>query len=170
MSLKVELFFQHFDEWMIRWRKYQTKEDWEIELRRQQARKRNYVCTAGVVGASALWTAAPGTIIRITNKPDFFDIGYDTQLKAWVRKTLNGAPRWTPNGYGRIGAIFVPALLTISLLERRSENARLNDYLQAKTVFGEQCRRFKSTGKIEEFLPVNIKASVPEEDLIILPQ
>ena len=48
------------------------------------------------------------------------------------------------------------------------ETQRLQKYLKQETVFGEQARRYVASGKIEEFLPVRIQATLPAEEAKIL--
>lgn len=117
---------------------------------------------------SGLWTAGTATVNRWFGAPHFFDIGFDVAIKNKIRNTLNSTYRYTPQGFGRVAIIGLPTYFTFIGLEHWQEGRRLSAYLQQKTVFGEQARRFVNTGKIEEFLPVNIKASLPESQQKIL--
>ena len=165
---KVELKQQYHDEWMIRWKRYQTREDFDIEVQSQNRRQWNYATTAGMFLVSGLYTAGPATINRVFGPPHFFDNGIDVPIKDSIKGTLNGFRRWTPNGFGRIAAIGIPSYLTLAVLEHWNQQARWNSYLGSNTAFGEQARRFEKTGKIEEFLCLNVKATLPKEDQAIL--
>lgn len=161
---KPELVLQHLDEWMIRWKKFQTEGDWNIELRRQQARKRNFLISSGVCGALTMYTAGPATIKRQFGPPHFFDIGLDVKIKNSIMNYMLTSNRYTPTGYGRFLVVGIPTYFIFAFLEHRYETKRLRAYLQQPTVFGEQARRLVNTGKIEEYLPVNIQATLPEEE------
>jgi len=159
--MKAEIALQSLDEWMIRWRKYQTAEDWQIEKAAQAARQRNYALTGAVAGWIFLYTAAPSTLSRFFGPPHFWDMGFDVAIKANLLKFFNGHRRWCPNGYGRMMAVGAPSFLLLATLQHFSEVSRYNAYLRQPTVFGEQARRLKESGKIEEFLCVNIRATLP---------
>ena len=156
---KPELTLHFLDDWMIRWKHFQTEADWKIELAAQKRRQMNYGIT-GTLGLGCwLYTLSPSTVNRWFGAPHFFNIGADVAVKDFIRNTLNGRRRFTPNGYGRIAFNFVVPFTSICLLEHRSEKIRMNDYLKAETVFGEQARRLVKSGKIEEFLCPNIGAT-----------
>lgn len=167
---KPELVLQNLDEWMIRWKHFQTKSDWEIEQRAQCRRQRNYAVGAGTLVCSWLYTAAPSTVNRIFSAPHFFDMGIDVAIKDGLRNFLNSRRRFTPNGYGRLGAVFVPPYLVLAFLEHRGEQGRLNEYLAAETAFGEQARRLVKNGKLEEFLCPNVGATLPEKERVVMVQ
>ena len=158
-AAKPELVLQHLDEWMVRWKHFQTEADWKIELDAQKRRQRNYGLTIGAFTATYLYTMAPSTVNRYFGAPHFFDIGVDVAIKDFLRTTINSQRRWTPNGYARIAANFTVPFLTISFLEHSSEKKRLGQYLQIESVFGEQARRLVKNGKIEEFLAPNVNAT-----------
>merc|ERR1712146_85302 len=149
----------HLDQWMIRWKHFQTETDWKIELAGQKRRQYNYAITGAVAVGTYAYTMSPSTVNRWFGAPHFFNIGIDVQIKDMIRNTLNSRRRWTPNGYGRIAVNFFLPVTTIAVLEHRSEKIRMQDYLQAETIFGEQARRLVKNGKIEEFLAPNIEAS-----------
>jgi alpha-L-arabinofuranosidase len=153
---KPELVLQHLDEWMIRWKHFQTEDDWKIELAAQKRRQTNYGITGAVFVGSYLYTMAPATVNRWFGAPHFFNIGVDVAIKDFIRTTVNGQRRYTPTGYGRIAFNFIVPFVTISLLEHRSEKKRLNDYVKVESTFGEQARRLVKTGHIEEFLAPNV--------------
>jgi hypothetical protein len=158
-TAKPELLLQNLDEWMIRWKHFQTEADWKIELAAQQRRQMNYGIT-GVVGVSTfLYTMSPSTANRWFGAPHFFNIGPDVAVKDFLRNTLNSRRRYTPNGYGRMAFNFFFPFMTIAVLEHRSEKIRMQDYLKAETTFGEQARRLVKNGKLEEFLAPNIGAT-----------
>eukprot|EP00796_Vickermania_ingenoplastis_P008739 gene8739-6145_t len=161
---KPELQLQYLDEWMIRWKKFQTESDWRIEKNRQWWRKFDLFASAGVAGALTLYTAGTATLRRQFGPPHFFDIGLDARIKANILEYMTSSRRYTPQGYGRLLVVGIPTYLTFAVLEHRREKVRLRKYLRQQTVFGEQARRLISTGKIEEYLPVNIQATLPEED------
>ena len=166
---KTELVQQELDEWMIRWRHYQTMDDWNIEKRHQKRRQRNFGIAAATFVGLAIYTAAPATVKRVLSPPHFFDIGFDAAIKTRLRDTINGVRRYTPNGYGRILCTYVPTYFVFQWLERRCQITRMKEYLKVETVFGEQHRRRITTGKIEEFLAVRIQASVPESEAVVYP-
>jgi len=122
---KPELLQQHLDEWMIRWRHFQTYDDFKIEKRAQTRRQRAYVIATGVFGFMTVYTAAPATVKRCLSAPHFFDMGIDVAIKHGLRDTINSYRRWTPNGYGRVLGIAVPTFLTVALLEHRSQQQHL---------------------------------------------
>ena len=99
---KPDLILQELDEWMIRWRRFQTTDDLKIEQTRQNYRQRNYGISLGVFTLATGYTAAPSTINRIFGPPHFFDFGIDVQIKEGLRSLLNSRRRYTPNGLGRI--------------------------------------------------------------------
>lgn len=161
---KPELQLQYLDEWMIRWKKFQTESDWNLEKGRQSRRKRNFLLSALVGGALTMYTAGTATIKRQFGPPHFFDVGFDAKIKNSIVQFMTSRPRYTPQGYGRLLVVGLPTYLTFAFLEHRAEASRLNKYLHQDTVFGEQARRLVKTGKIEEYLPVNIQASLPEKE------
>lgn len=167
---KLELKQQETDEWMIRWRRYQSQDDYAIEKKHQARRQRNFWIVG--IDIAALWTAtaAPATINRMFGAPHTLDIGIDAQIKESIRSTINCCRRWTPNGYGRLLAVLAPTYFTFQWLEARSQVQRMNDYIAADTVFGEQHRRYLKTGKCDEFLAVNIKAPLPKQEAVIYAQ
>ncbi|EPY40124.1 hypothetical protein AGDE_03804 [Angomonas deanei] len=67
--MKVELTLQYLDEWMLRWRKFQTESDWQIEKNRQWWRKADLVAGAGVMGSLVLLTSGSATIRRQVRCP-----------------------------------------------------------------------------------------------------
>ncbi|CAD2215556.1 hypothetical protein AGDE_05004 [Angomonas deanei] len=162
--MKVELTLQYLDEWMLRWRKFQTESDWQIEKNRQWWRKADLVAGAGVMGSLVLLTSGSATIRRQFGAPHFFDIGVDVAIKNTVTNTLTSRWRYTPQGYGRLLVVGIPTYITFFGLEHFNERRRLRAYLRQNTVFGEQARRLVKDGKIEEFLPVNIKATVNKKE------
>ena len=167
---KVELKAQYFDEWMIRWRRYQAVSDWEIETRSQARRERNYLISGTLSAAAGFYTMAPSTVNRVFGEINFFDNGFDSRIKNSIRSFLNGQRRWTPNGYLRIASIIAPGYVAVVGLERLNENKRWAEYLRQETVFGEQARRYEKSGKIEEFFAINIRAPLPEADRCVLPK
>eukprot|EP00758_Cryptobia_borreli_P015047 Tbor_TRINITY_DN5983_c1_g6::TRINITY_DN5983_c1_g6_i1::g.18656::m.18656 len=166
---KPELVLQHLDEWMIRWRHFQSQDDWRIEKDREFTRRLNYGIGIGIAGSMGMYTMAPATVNRIFGPPHFFDIGIDVEWKNFVRRTLNGTRRYCPNGYGRVLFMGIPTYIAVAALEHFAESNRLNKYLKADTVFGEQARRLVNTGKIEEMLAVRLQAPLPENEMKIYP-
>ncbi|CCW71114.1 unnamed protein product [Phytomonas sp. Hart1] len=162
--MKVELTLQFLDEWMLRWHKFQTESDWRIEKDRQWWRKTNIFITGVLAGGLTLYTSGNATLKRQFGPPHLLDIGVDAKIKQYIYDTLMLRPRYTPTGYGRLLVMGVPIYLTFVSLEHVQERRRLRRYLDQKTVFGEQARRLVNTSKIEEFLPVNIKASLPQSE------
>ncbi|RNF06778.1 hypothetical protein TraAM80_03699 [Trypanosoma rangeli] len=158
---KYELKLQYFDEWMLRWRKFQTDSDWEIEKNRQWWRQCNMVLTGALFGSLVLYTAGTATLKRQYGLPHFFDVGVDAQVKQTVLETLTSRWRYTPQGYFRVLLTGVPTYLLFVSLEHHQEKRRMQQYVKQNTVFGEQMRRFLNTGKIEEYLAVNIKGTLP---------
>ena len=167
---KPELLLQHLDEWMIRWRHYQHQDDWKIEMERQSARRFNYGAGLATLGALGMYTMAPATVNRIFGPPHFFDVGVDVQWKNFVRTTLNSTRRYNPNGYARVLFMGIPAYFVTAGGEHFADQRRLDKYLAANTVFGEQARRLVKNGKIEEMLAVKIQAPLPEAEMKIYPQ
>ena len=167
---KPELLLQHFDEWMVRWKHFQSPADFQIEKSAQKRRQRNYGITAAVFTAAVTYTAAPSTINRVFSAPHFFDFGADAMIKHSIRDFVNGRRRYTPNGYGRLLAIALPTYTSICVLEHMNEKKRLEQYKTVESVFGEQFRRYAKDGKIEEFLAVNITAPLPEAEAGVYPQ
>lgn len=161
---KPELQLQYLDEWMIRWKKFQTEEDWNIEKSRQRKRKFNFCFSGLVAGALTLYSSGDATIKRQFGPPHFFDIGIDAKIKQCVVDTMTSRPRYTPQGYGRLLLVGLPTYITFVCMEHWAERNRLRKYLRQNTVFGEQARRLVNTGKIEEYLPVNIKATLPQAE------
>ncbi|KAG8348153.1 hypothetical protein ERJ75_000209200 [Trypanosoma vivax] len=164
---KYELKMQFFDEWMIRWRKFQTESDWEIEKDRQWWRRFNMGASGALFGGLVLLTAGTATLKRQYGLPHFFDVGVDAQLKQNVLQYLTSRWRYTPQGYGRVLLTGVPTYALFISLEHYQEKRRMWRYLHQETVFGEQMRRLHLTGKIEEYLPVNIKATIPASEQAI---
>ncbi|CCW61001.1 unnamed protein product [Phytomonas sp. EM1] len=162
--MKVELTLQFLDEWMLRWRKFQTESDWRIEKNRQWWRQVNIGITAMVLGGLTLYTSGIATLKRQFGPPHFFDVGVDVRLKQYICNTLASRPRYTPTGYGRLLVVGIPTYFTFVILEHIQERRRLRRYLAQNTVFGEQARRLLNTSKIEEFLPVNIQATLPPNE------
>ena len=162
-----ELRLQHFDEWMIRWKRYQSEDDWNIERRCQARRQFNYGVAAFLGGFTWVYTAAPATINRWFSAPHFFDIGLDGQIKDFLKKSINGHKRYTPVGHMQFAMALGVPFLWMAFADHRSEGIRAADYEKSNTVFGEQFRRFKTTGKIEEFLAVHIKAPLPADDMAV---
>ena len=164
---KVELIQQETDEWMLRWRRFQTFEDYQIEKNCQNRRSRNFKLSAALAGGLWLYTAAPSTINRMFGAPHTFDVGVDANIKESIRSTVNGVRRYTPNGYGRLLAVWAPTYFLFQFLESRSQVARMEEYLKIESVFGEQHRRRVANGKIDEFLAVNVQASLPKSEIVV---
>ena len=165
---KPELTLMHLDAWMLRWRHYQSHEDWQVEVSRQKRRQFDIGVALFIAGSASLYTTSIATGKRWFSAPHFFDIGVDVAVKTFIRdKIILGHRRYTPGGYGRLAIVALPTYFTFVSLEHWAESSRLQTYLAADTVFGEQARRFVSTGKIEEFLPINIKAPVPNNEKVI---
>jgi len=164
---KVELIQQETDEWMIRWRRFQSFEDYQIEKNHQARRGRNFKIATGMVAGLWLYTAAPSTVNRMFGAPHTFDVGVDANIKESIRSTVNGCRRFTPNGYGRLLTVFGPSYFVFQFLESRSQIARMEEYLKIESVFGEQHRRRIANGKIDEFLCVNVQASLPKEETVV---
>ncbi|EAN93234.1 putative Mitochondrial ATP synthase subunit [Trypanosoma cruzi] len=158
---KYELKLQYFDEWMMRWRKFQTDSDWTIEKNRQWWRQCNMALSAVLFGSLVVYTSGTATLKRQYGLPHFFDVGIDGQIKQTVLQTLTSRWRYTPQGYGRVLLTGIPTYTLFVLLEHYQERRRMHLYVAQNTVFGEQMRRFLNTGKIEEYLAVNIKGSLP---------
>lgn len=160
---------QHFDEWMLRWRKFQTESDWQIEKNRQTWRKRNLTLTAAVGGGLTMYTAGTATIRRQFGPPHFFDIGVDARIKQGICNFMTSRWRYTPQGYCRLLVVGVPTYLTLAVSEHIAERSRLRQYLKQNTVFGEQARRLVETGKIQEYLAVDIQATLPGDQKQLYP-
>ncbi|KAG5475814.1 hypothetical protein CUR178_03527 [Leishmania enriettii] len=161
--MKVELTLQHLDEWMLRWRKFQTESDWRIETNRQWWRQANIMTAAAVMGSLVMYTAGAATIRRQFGPPHFFDIGVDAKIKESICDAMTSRWRYTPQGYGRLMVVGVPTFFVFAVSEHIQERRRLRAYVKQNTVFGEQARRLVQNGKIEEYLAVDIKASLPEK-------
>lgn len=153
---KPELVLQHLDEWMIRWKHFQTEADWKIELAAQKRRQFNYGVAGSIFVGCWFYTMTPATVTRYFSAPHFFNIGIDVAIKDTIRTTLNSTRRYTPPGFARIMFNGFFPYVAVVALEHRSEKKRLNDYLNVESTFGEQARRLVKTGKIEEFLAPNI--------------
>jgi hypothetical protein len=162
MTNKPELTLHHLDEWMIRWKKYQTESDFNIEKDRQWWRQCHLGIGALMFTTIGFFTASTSTLKRWFGPPHFFDNGIDTAIKSKLLNLGTSMKRYTPMGYGRVVVIGLPVYITFVTLEHLQEGSRLKRYLAQPTVFGEQARRLVKTGKIEEFLAVNIKSSLPE--------
>lgn len=162
VTMKVELTLQHLDQWMLRWRKFQTESDWQIERNRQWWRQADMTMAAGVMGSLVLYTSGSATIRRQFGAPHFFDVGVDSKIKETICETLTSRWRYTPQGYGRLVVVGLPTYLVFAISEHIQERRRLRKYAQQNTVFGEQARRLVENGKIEEYLAVDIKASLPQ--------
>lgn len=160
--MKVEIKMQYLDEWMLRWRKFQTESDWHIEKNRQWWRQTNLLIGGTVMSSLVVYTAGTATIKRWFGAPHFFDVGFDAKLKETLCKTITSRWRPTPQGYGRLMAVAVPTYIVFFGLEHLAERRRLRQYLKQNTVFGEQARRLVETGKIEEYLAVNVQATLPQ--------
>ena len=165
---KPELILAPLDQWMMRWKHYQTESDWQIEVDRQKQRQWNYRFGLATFAVTGIATAGRATINRVTGPPHFFDMGIDVAAKTAFRNFVNRQWRYTPTGYGRVVVIGVPTYIVIAGLEHVRETQRLQMYLKQETVFGEQARRYVASGKIEEFLPVRIQATLPAEEAKIL--
>lgn len=165
--MKPELQLQYLDEWMLRWRKFQTESDWHIEKNRQWWRRADIVLSGLTFGALGLYTSGTATLRRQLGAPHFFDMGLDSKIKQSVFETVTSRRRYTPQGYGRLLFIGVPTYLTFITLEHYQERRRYRAYLEQDTVFGEQARRLLATGKIEEYLPVNIQATIPKSEVSV---
>lgn len=161
---KPELLLQHLDEWMVRWKKFQTRDDWNIECVRQKQRKFNFLSSCALGGVLTMYTAGPATIKRQFGPPHFFDIGIDVKIKEAISRFMLSKKRYCPTGYGRLLVVGIPTYFFFALSEHVAERNRLRSYVAQPTVFGEQARRLLSTGKIEEYLPVNIHATLTEEE------
>ncbi|KAG5475294.1 hypothetical protein LSCM1_03407 [Leishmania martiniquensis] len=160
--MKVELTLQYLDEWMLRWRKFQTESDWQIEKSRQWWRKANIATAGAVMGGLVMYTAGNATIRRQFGPPHFFDVGVDARIKEAISETLTSRWRYTPQGYGRLMVVGLPTFFVFAIGEHIQERRRLRAYVRQSTVFGEQARRLVQNGKIEEYLAVNIQASLPQ--------
>ena len=167
MSGKPEMKLLKLDDWMCRWKKFQSESDYKIEVNRQWQRKRNYALSFTTFFGLFVWTAAPATVNSWFSAPHLFDIGVDGEIKTFMKTTLNAQRRYTPNGNMRAVVTAFPAYLLLATLEHLAEKKRWNLYLKQQTVFGEQARRLNETGKIEDMLPINIKAPLSEKDSII---
>ena len=167
--VKPELKLQYLDDWMIRWRRFQTVEDFNIELQAQRNRQRNYGCALALAGGISVYTTAPTVIRRYFGPVHFFDFGADVWIKQKLIQFINSRPRYCPNGYGRILIIGVPPYILVSFLQHFDEKARWQKYLNQPTIFGEQARNLEKTGAIEEMLPVNRRASVSPKDQVLFP-
>ena len=165
---KPEIKLQFLDDWMIRWRRFQTVEDFAIEIEAQRTRQWNYFLTALCAFGMAGYTTAPSVIQRYFGPPHTFDFGFDTWLKAKIIEFMNGRRRWCPNGYGRIAAIVFPPFVLLATLQHFSEAKRWEKYLKQKTIFGEQARIIEKEGRLIEMLPVNRGATVTNTDKEIL--
>ncbi|CAJ1989929.1 protein of unknown function - conserved [Leishmania donovani] len=160
--MKVELTMQYLDEWMLRWRKFQTESDWQIEKNRQWWRQANIVTAGAVMGGLVMYTAGAATIRRQFGAPHFFDVGVDAKIKEAICDTMTSRWRYTPQGYGRLMLVGLPTFFVFAISEHIQERRRLRAYVRQNTVFGEQARRLVQNGKIEEYLAVDIKASLPQ--------
>lgn len=160
--MKVELSMQYLDEWMLRWRKFQTESDWQIEKNRQWWRKANIVTAGAVMSGLVMYTAGAATIRRQFGAPHFFDVGADAKVKATITEVMTSRWRYTPQGYGRLFVVGLPTFFIFAISEHVQERRRLRAYVNQNTVFGEQARRLVQSGKIEEYLAVNIQATLPQ--------
>lgn len=165
--MKVELKMQYLDEWMLRWRKFQTESDWQIEKNRQWWRQTNLLVGGSIMSSLVIYTAGTATVKRWFGAPHFFDVGADAKLKEALCTTITSRPRFTPQGYMRFFVVAAPTYAAFFGLEHMAERRRLRQYLKQSTVFGEQARRLVETGKIEEYLPVNIQASLPQSQKLV---
>lgn len=164
---KVELIQQDTDEWMLRWRRFQTFEDYQIEKNLASRRSRNFKLSAAVAGGLWFYTAAPSTINRMFGAPHTLDIGIDATIKETIRSNINCCRRFTPNGYGRLLSVWGPTYFIFQFLESRSQITRMEEYLKIESVFGEQHRRRVANGKIDEFLCINVQASLPKSEIVV---
>lgn len=166
-SSKPELNLLLLDNWMIRWKRFQSESDYAIEKRRASQRHRNYFLAGSTWAGIYLYTASPSTVARWFSAPHFFDIGVDATIKGNILKFLQSHRRYTPTGWMRTVCVVLPSYFLVAATEHMAEKGRWNAYIAQKTVFGEQARRLQNTGKIEDMLPINIKAPLPEKDSAI---
>ncbi|CAM45353.1 conserved hypothetical protein [Leishmania braziliensis MHOM/BR/75/M2904] len=163
--MKVELTLQYLDEWMLRWRKFQTESDWQIENNRQWWRQANMVAAGAVMGSLVMYTSGAATLRRQFGAPHFFDVGVDAKIKEAICDTMTSRWRYTPQGYGRLMLVGLPTFFVFAIAEHIQERRRLRAYVNQNTVFGEQARRLVQSGKVEEYLAVDIKASLPQSQM-----
>jgi hypothetical protein len=156
---KPELILAPLDQWMMRWKHYQTESDWQIEVTRQRQRQNNYLAGLAVLLSTSVWSAGRATVKRILGPPHFFEIGIDVAAKTTALNFINKQWRYTPMGYGRLVVTCLPTYVVVAVLEHYREGQRLQAYLKQETVFGEQARRYVNTGKIEEFVGPRINAT-----------
>ena len=126
---KPEIVLQHLDEWMIRWRKYQTESDWNIEMNRQWWRQTNIGIAGSVFLLTGFFTTGVATAKRQYGAPHFFDMGVDVAIKNKLKSMLTSFPRYTPQGFGRVAVVGLPTYAVFVSLEHWQEGRRLQKYL-----------------------------------------
>ncbi len=150
---KPELILSNFDAWMLRWKHYQSESDWDIEMNRQQQRQNSYKAGLVTLFGTSAYTCGRATIKRIFGPPHLYDIpAFDIAIKNACKNFMLKSWRYTPMGFGRLICTCVPTYIVVAGLEHYHEGQRLQAYLKQDTVFGEQCRRYVNTGKLEEFI------------------
>ena len=137
---KVELIQQETDEWMIRWRHFQTADDLKIERNFRSRRQRNMWIGGAMLVGLHFYTVSPATVKRQFGAPHMLDIGFGLEpvghFVARREAALFGA---------EIGAfgdhLFAPARLSAAALVR--EFARTGDYSLAlrRPAIGFLCDR-----------------------------
>eukprot|EP00906_Rhabdomonas_costata_P015477 RCo022242 len=156
-----ELILLDLDSFMLQFRRFQTREDWEIEKRCKSTRLSSYVWALAVfiVGRSATMTDE-----FILSKIDPYTTT-EASMKRGLWWKAGRLPRSTVESLRPRGLIAqyynlvlgmkrlpvrhgllnfacgaVPAYITFALMNHSAQNRRLNSYLKQDTVFGEMAR------------------------------
>lgn len=166
-----EMYLLELDEMMKGFKRFQTRGDWEIEMKAKSNRMWSYAAAiaAFVVGKSA--TMSDEAILA---KIDPYVLTEPTVPRgAWWRagwfhkedvelmkptgpiaryyNFLLGVKRFPlKHGAANFACGAVPAWLTFTALNHWSHNERLNSYMRSETVFGELSRELVRGAKAED--------------------
>eukprot|EP01064_Diplonema_japonicum_P015919 TRINITY_DN23975_c0_g1_i1.p1 TRINITY_DN23975_c0_g1~~TRINITY_DN23975_c0_g1_i1.p1 ORF type:complete len:186 (+),score=33.74 TRINITY_DN23975_c0_g1_i1:52-609(+) len=150
---KPELKLAVMDELMAKQKRFQTREDWEIEVAAQNARSTTYMATFGVWLSCFVFSAPTGQVKRMFGPPDSLVIPPWRMAKDACQNIVLGMNGFRPQATGLYRQFWCmgPAFLTLSCMSHYNECARWSAYLNLKdkTAFGELASKIED-GSLHE--------------------
>eukprot|EP01006_Ploeotia_vitrea_P062765 TRINITY_DN84368_c0_g1_i1.p1 TRINITY_DN84368_c0_g1~~TRINITY_DN84368_c0_g1_i1.p1 ORF type:complete len:227 (+),score=18.59 TRINITY_DN84368_c0_g1_i1:51-731(+) len=136
------------DELMKKYKRFQTREDWEIEL--SACRSRRWALAAGII---PYWTMAALTA-QDKMLEHYMHRSYSASY--WIYRYAYRFPRplQMRQGFARRCAIWVPTVFFVSALLSSIERTRVQKYLKNQTVFGEVARNLAAGNVADPFITI----------------
>eukprot|EP01010_Urceolus_cornutus_P001497 NODE_2040_length_664_cov_152.261789_g1596_i0.p2 GENE.NODE_2040_length_664_cov_152.261789_g1596_i0~~NODE_2040_length_664_cov_152.261789_g1596_i0.p2 ORF type:complete len:204 (+),score=32.00 NODE_2040_length_664_cov_152.261789_g1596_i0:49-612(+) len=171
MSFKSEMYLLELDKFMLSHKRFQTREEWEIELKCRKQRTFSYLASfATFVVARGAFMSTEALLARVdpyvisepfAHRGCWWRAGWFSKVDRFYMTPQGPVARYyqflrgmkrlpVRHGMLQLGLAGVPAYMTYVCLNHWAQNQRLNSYLRQPTVFGALARELVKSNELDK--------------------